>query len=152
MDSLGDRARHTNTETMSQLPPWEEIEHTADWALRVRGGDLAALFENAALGMLSLMGGEIEAGGRYQRTITLQAPDRIVLLVDWLNELLYFIESDEVLLDEIDVRQVTDTLLKATVRGGRSRNPRRQIKAASYHNLTIREVPTGYETEIVFDV
>lgn len=149
---MGDRARHINDKTMLQLPPWEEIEHTADWALRVRGRDLAALFENAARGMLSLMGGEIEEGEPYRRTITLQAPDRIVLLVDWLNELLYVMESDEVLLDEITIGRLTNTTLEAEVRGGRSRNPRRQIKAASYHNLTIQDVPAGYETVIVFDV
>jgi SHS2 domain-containing protein len=151
LDLLGDRARHINNKTMSP-PPWEEIEHTADWALRVRGRDLAALFENAARGMLSLMGGEIEAGETYRRTITLQAPDRIVLLVDWLNELLYVMESDEVLLDTIDIRRLTDTTLEAEVRGGRSRNARQQIKAASYHNLAIQDVPAGYETVIVFDV
>jgi SHS2 domain-containing protein len=149
---MGDRARHINNKTMPQPPPWEEIEHTADWALRVRGHDLAALFENAARGMLSLMGGEIEAGEPYRRTITLQAPDRIVLLVDWLNELLYVMESDEVLLDAIDIRRLTDTVLEAEVRGGHSRNARRQIKAASYHNLAIQDVPAGYETVIVFDV
>ena len=137
---------------MPELPPWEEIEHTADWALHVRGQNLAALFENAARGMLSLIGGEIEAGEPYRRAIMLQAPDRIVLLVDWLNELLYFMESDGILFDEIDVRLPTDTTLEAEVRGGRGRDLRRHVKAASYHNLAIQDVPAGYETVIVFDV
>ena len=36
------------------LPPWEEVEHTADVALLVRGVTLAELFANAARGMLNL--------------------------------------------------------------------------------------------------
>jgi SHS2 domain-containing protein len=137
---------------MPNPPPWEEIDHTADWALRVRGRDLAALFENAARGMMSLIGGEADPGEPYQRTITLQAPDKIVLLVDWLNELLYFIENDDVLLTEITVRRLTDTALEAEVRGGRGRHLRRPIKAATYHHLAIQHTPTGFQTVIVFDV
>ena len=103
-------------------PPWEEIDHTADWALRVTGRSLPALFENAARGMLSLIGGEVGPGQPYRRTITLQAPDRIVLLVDWLNELLYFMENDDVLFTEIGVRRLADTALEAQVSGGPGRN------------------------------
>ena len=64
-------------------PPWEEVDHTADWALRVRGGDLRALFENAARGMISLIGGEAVAGAHeIERRIDLSAPDLETLLVE----------------------------------------------------------------------
>ena len=33
-----------------------ELDHTADWALRVQGTDLADLLEQAAAGMLALAG------------------------------------------------------------------------------------------------
>jgi SHS2 domain-containing protein len=137
---------------MPDSPPWEEVDHTADWALRVTGRSLPALFENAARGMMSLLGGEADPGVPYQRAIRLQAPDRVILLVDWLNELLYFIESDGILFTEINVRRLVDTTLEAEVRGGRGRHLRRHIKAATYHQLAIRDTPTGYETVIVFDV
>ena len=37
------------------------VEHTADWALRVRGRDLAELFANAAEGMAYLLAGDLSA-------------------------------------------------------------------------------------------
>ena len=55
---------------------WEEIPHTADWALRIRGEDLRSLFENAARGMASLIGGEAGADAETLRCdIALDAPD-----------------------------------------------------------------------------
>ena len=40
------------TEAIEEI---EEIEHTADLAIRVRGRDLSQLFANAARGMFGLM-------------------------------------------------------------------------------------------------
>jgi SHS2 domain-containing protein len=40
---------------LTQAKSFEEIEHTADWAYRVRGKNLAQLFIQAALGLNSLV-------------------------------------------------------------------------------------------------
>jgi SHS2 domain-containing protein len=135
------------------LPAWEEIEHTADWALRVRGEDLRALFENAARGMVSLIGGEASpAGAVIHRTISLHAPDWEILLVDWLTELLYLIEDQQVVFTHIAVHHVADFALEAEVTGRTNGRFDKYIKAVTYHNLAIRQTDTGYETAIVFDV
>ncbi len=133
-------------------PPWEEINHTADWALRVRGDDLTALFENAARGMVSLLGDAPASAITIQQTITLQAPDLETLLVDWLTELLYLIDEGNTL-DVIRVVRVEGLMLEAEVRGGPVTEPfRKEIKAVTYHMLAIQKTDAGYETVIVFDV
>ena len=96
------------------LQPWQETEHTADLALRVRGEDLPALFRHAALGMLSLLGGRIQPGqSAFRQSFRLQAPDWETLLVDWLNELLYLIEEKKVFFSDIVVHRVSDLTLDA---------------------------------------
>ena len=64
---------------------YEEIEHTADWALRVRGADLPTLFSNAALGMMELAGVRTENTAGESRKIELTADDMETLLVDWAS-------------------------------------------------------------------
>lgn len=135
------------------LSAWEEIEHTADWALRVRGEDLRALFENAARGMVSMIGGEASpTGSVVHETFSLQAPDWEILLVDWLTELLYLIEDRQVVFTHITVHRVADFALEAEVIGRANGRYDKYIKAVTYHNLAIRRTEAGYETVIVFDV
>jgi SHS2 domain-containing protein len=134
-------------------PPWEEIDHTADWALRVRGADLRALFEHAALGMMSLLGDVPPAEVTLHETIQAQASDAESLLVKWLSELLYLIEQQGVVFSEIHVSRADGTALVAEVGGGRPSRPlRKHIKAVTYNMLAIRSTDLGFETTIVFDV
>jgi SHS2 domain-containing protein len=135
------------------LPPWEEIDHTADWALRVRGKDQRELFEHAARGMMSLLGdiGPTEVTGRHQ--ISLQAADEEALLVKWLTELLYLVENEGMVFSEIRIPRADETSLDAEVAGGPpSEELRKHIKAVTYHLLDIQTTDQGVETVIVFDV
>ena len=135
------------------MQPWEEIEHTADWALHVRGSDLRALFENAARGMCALMGGHPAAGeDMVSQSFSLAAPDWETLFVDWLSELVYLVEDQELVLHTIDVAAVENYALTAHVSGTPGREFFKHIKAVTYHDLAIRCSPEGCETVVVFDV
>jgi SHS2 domain-containing protein len=132
---------------------WEEIPHTADLSLRVWGKDLRALFENAARGMLDLMGGiPIENLPVSEKFYSLHAPDWETLLVDWLTELLYLAEDGEVLVGAVDVIEVDDLCLRASVSGWPDGRYDKLIKAVTYHDLSIVSTERGYEVVIVFDV
>ena len=41
---------------LEERPPFEILEHTADIGLRAHGESMEALFENAAAGMLEILG------------------------------------------------------------------------------------------------
>jgi SHS2 domain-containing protein len=134
-------------------PPWEEIPHTADWALRVRGEDLRSLFENAARGMAELIGGEGSPGAETVHSeFSLDAPDLEILLVDWLTELLVMVEDEGTFFTEIGVSEVADLTLRARVAARPGGAFTKHIKAVTYHNLEIRRTEQGFETTIVFDV
>ena len=154
-------------------PRFEEVSHTADWALRVRGATLAELFAHAAEGMYSLVGGRVAEGApRITREVSLAAPDVESLLVAWLNELLYLTESEAYMFDTFEMRDLGGAIridlpspqsgifdgksggnrLVARVTGGRAAGLKKQIKATTFHNLRIATTKDGLETTIVFDV
>jgi SHS2 domain-containing protein len=131
---------------------WEEVEHTADWALRVWGDDLRDLFVNAARGMLSLMGGQLVGDDLRRTHISLTAPDAETLLVEWLNELIYLTEEKGLFVTQIEVGQIDERALEAEVTGGQATDLTKYVKAATYHALAIERTPSGYRTVVVFDV
>lgn len=141
---------------MQSMTEWKDVcvvEHTADWALRVRGSDLAALMSNAATGLAGLLV-ESPAGVPFdeERHITVEALDVESLLVAWLEELAYWAEKETLVWGRVDVLCATPCHLEATVAGGRVRRLDRHIKAVTYHNLRIVETEAGFEATVVFDV
>ncbi len=130
----------------------EEIEHTADLAIRVRGSDLAELFVNAARGMFGLMMGEQPVEPSVQREIELQAYDVETLLVDWLGELLYLNETYGEAYRDYQIQAISSTSLKGVVWGGPVKGQREHIKAVTFNELEIQQSERGFETSIVFDV
>ncbi len=132
---------------------FEEVEHTGDWAFRARGVDLKQLFANAAGAMfelqLRLPPPPAEA---VERQVEVTGFDRETLLVNWLNELLYLQEKYGEIYREFDLQEISDTRLRARLRGQRSAGAARVIKAVTFHGLEIKRVAEGWEATVVVDV
>jgi SHS2 domain-containing protein len=131
---------------------FEEIEHTADWAIRVRGKTIESLFENAALGMLRLMQASSRPGDAKIKQIELEAIDKETLLVAWLEELLFNIETNDVNFTDIKVHQVKNGHLSASVRETPLAEMIKEIKAVTFFDLKIEVMDDGFITTLVFDV
>lgn len=137
----------------ASLPPFEAVEHTADWALRVRGSDFARLLQNAAVGMATLLVETLQAVPRQEeRTVQVEAFDRESMLVEWLGELAYLAEREGMVFPEIELEEAGPELVRAHLRGGRPPELLKHIKAVTYHNLEVVETAEGLEATIVFDV
>jgi SHS2 domain-containing protein len=132
---------------------FEVIEHTADWSIRVKGHDLLELFKHAAEGLSTLMAGDLDALPQdVEHSLELAAHDVESLLVDWLSELAYWAEMEQIVFCCFDMLEVTQTNLSAVVRGGLAEELHKHIKAVTYHNLKVIQGAKGWETTIVFDV
>ena len=132
---------------------FEEVEHIADLALRVRGGDRPELFANAAEGMFSLIGDcRRVLPAQCEDEICLEAPDEETLLIDWLNELLYLSEARGAIYFSFEVRSLTLTSLVARVGGNPPTYREQEVKSATFHDLDLSETADGFEATIVFDV
>lgn len=135
---------------------YELFEHTADIGLRVLAKDLGSLFEEAAMALVSLMVANPESVQPVQEVaFRLSAPRLDDLLFDWLAEMLYTFAARHLLLAEFHVRIVQDTLT-ATARGepvDRSRHQlAMEVKAITYHGLTVRREGDGWLAEVIVDI
>ena len=132
---------------------FEEVEHTADKALRIVGINLKELMISAAQGMTQLMVGDLsKISNKIKKSIEMQAVDAESLLVEWLSELAYWAETEMLVFKKFEVTDITATRLEATVWGATVSELEKHIKAVTYHNLEIRQTPKGLEATVVFDV
>ena len=127
---------------------------TADMAFAAYGRTLDELFANAAKAVTSIMfEGEIEQ--RVVRKMELEEKEDIVLLQKWLSEIVYLHDSERLLFSRFDVR--TDGRhLNATIYGEKY-DPKRHkfiidIKAVTYHKMSIDKTKEGYMCTVVVDV
>jgi len=127
-----------------------EISHTSDLAMWVCGDDLSDLMRNAADGMFALMGLVDEKGSVTSFDLKIPPGEVESLLVDYLNELLFYLDQ-EIVLRLINAKIDEDGLamqMQATKLAGRDR----YIKAATFHDLSLKETEKGLTAVIVFDV
>jgi SHS2 domain-containing protein len=135
----------------SALPPFEELEHVADVALRVLGRDWGELLVNAAVGMFNLIAHADGAPLSSEHHISLTAEDSETLLVDWLSELLYLHEMEGEVYFEFEMITTSPTSLRAIARGTDQWSPGTVIKAVTFNDLQISSTDSGLAVTIVFD-
>ena len=129
---------------------YEEIEHTADWALRIWAQDFPGLLCQATKGMYHLMGA---VPGEPAGTGLLEAAgsDPETLLVSYLSEVLHLGE-DEGLMIEPAAPVLDGYKIQLRVRLFHIAAQEKEIKAVTYHQLVVKDVAGGLETTVVFDV
>ncbi len=142
---------------------WQTTEHTGDLAIEVEAPSLLDLFATSAFALAGVLAGEEsgrppaqpQSGGADWHDLELDAPDREALLVEWLRELLYIQMSEEALLARSEVRELSDTALKARaafVPVSNGRRIERELKAVTYHGLEVGRHGDGWQARIVFDI
>jgi SHS2 domain-containing protein len=150
--AAGEAMKQAPTER-DRAPDFEVVEHTADWALRIHGRDLKQLFTNAARGMASLLVADpSHLATNERRQLDLEAFDTETLLVDWLGELAFLAEEEQLVFHQFELREMSDRRLSAVIVGGRAERLDKHIKAVTYHNLEIVTTDTGLTATVVFDV
>ncbi len=136
---------------MNTASGFQEIEHTADWALKVWAPDMKSLLQTAAQGMNALAEVQLEFHQPVTRSVELEAFDRESLLVTFLSELLYLQEQEWIAFDRFEI-SLDGYHLKATLTGGSIQSLKKEIKAVTYHELAVVETEIGLEVVVVFDV
>lgn len=130
---------------------FEEIPHTADWAVHVWAEDLPGLLAESARAMDSLAGVVAASSPRAQRTLSLEAPDRESMLVAFLSELLFLEEHEHLAFDSFQFHLGPERA-EIEMEGRPVVSVEKSIKAVTWHDLKIEETGKGLEARIVFDV
>ena len=135
---------------------FEIIDHTADVAIAAYGADLKKAFTNAAFGMFSIMTDIDKVNETVMRDVEVTADEMKVLLVSWLNELLFICEVEKFLFKKFDILELDGTRIVAKCYGEKI-DPKRhrintEIKAATYHMTQIEEKRDGVRIQVLFDI
>jgi len=134
----------------------EVFEHTADLGLRIRAGDLATLFVEAAEALFSAIVEDLASVRASQQIqIELTADEREYLLFDWLNELLFRYETEHLLFGRFEVH-LDEAGLHGIAWGeplDRDRHAlSHEVKAITYHELKVEQTPDGWLAELIVDI
>lgn len=136
------------------------LEHTADVGFEVEAASPAEVFEAAASALLRVIfESELPQRGRRTVRLVLQATDLEALLVRWLDELIYLVQTR----GDVPVR--TRVRLSAAPQGPRLEAELEllpfeavadrfagEVKAATYHGLKLKKTETGWTASVILDV
>ena len=132
------------------------IEHTADIGIEVVASDAQGIFVNSGLAVFDMMFGLESIARKQRRVLEVTGGDLAELLVAWLNELLYVYAVDRMLFCEFADVELHEERFRATGIGEEF-DPERhrvqmEIKAATYHGLSLESKEGLWKTKIIFDV
>jgi len=138
---------------------YEILDHTADIGLHIEAGSLNELFAEAGRALMAVLVANPEAiEARQTEQVDVTAETLDYLLVDWLSLLLRRFELEGKLYQHFDVQVDTaSTHLSATLQGEQLDLQRhrveQEVKAVTYHNLTVQTGPDGrWTAEVILDV
>jgi len=139
------------------VKPYELIDHTSDIRIRACGESLEQLFENMALGIFEQVADLAKVTGQQKKKITVEAADAEELLIEWLNELLYLSSVKKYVFKTFKVKTILyRQKLEAEAYGlkltkkNQSEILKREIIAATYHQLKIIQENGNYIAEVIF--
>jgi protein archease len=135
---------------------FEIVDHTADVGIIAYGKDIEELFCNAALALFSLITEPESIQEKSHLDLKVSSDERDSLLVEWLNELIYFFDAKHILFNRFDIESLTQNELRATCHGEdfdpMKHKIKRGIKAATYHMLRLDKNNDGYKAQVILDI
>jgi SHS2 domain-containing protein len=133
---------------------YEILEHTADVGVRATGASIEEAFEQATIGLFTIVGAWRPDGGERVE-VTVEAGDLGALLVDWLSDALYLHDARDALVTGVEVERVAEGRATGAVslapRGDRDLAGT-QVKAITYHQLEVAETAEGWTARVYVDV
>jgi SHS2 domain-containing protein len=132
------------------------FDHTADLGVEITGASLEEVYTGAAGALFDLLTDLSAVRESEERTLTVEGEGPDDLLVNFLRELLYSWNGEGFLMKQCEVLEAAPRRLTAVLRGETYDPARHQIrmeiKAATYHQASIRRTATGWMGRVVFDV
>jgi SHS2 domain-containing protein len=132
------------------------IEHTADMGIEARAGSCRELLEAMARGLTALIFGDSPVGATVSSKIEVHAEDRVELLVAWLNEVVYWCETNNLVPATFRIEAAADDELLATISGepfdAERHSLEHQVKSVTYHQACLEETADGWYGRVYVDL
>lgn len=138
------------------MKKFEFIDHTADIGFVVFGEDLKRLFENAGEAFFTVITDLEKVRRTTERKIEIKGESLERLMVDWLNELLYLHEVENLLFSQFEVETVNEKGLKARAKGEpfeEGRHPiKTEVKAVTFHQIQVKQEDGLWRARVILDL
>ena len=129
-----------------RIPRWEHFVHGADIGVRGIGRTLDEAFEQAALALTAVVVLPERVRSEERVTIGCEAADREVLLVDWLNAIVFEMATRRLLFGRFEVH-IADGRLTGEAFGERvdpvRHEPAVEVKGATFTSLAVAHRDDG---------
>jgi SHS2 domain-containing protein len=129
---------------------------TADVAFVAHGKDLNELFANSALAMFEVMVNTRQIKPKIEKKIKVKTEDLKSLLFSWLNELLVYVDGENLAFSKFDV-EINEKKyeLVAKCKGEeinrKKHETRTAVKSCTYHQMKI-EKRKEWSAQVILDI
>jgi SHS2 domain-containing protein len=140
------------------MPNYRFLEgiSVADLAFEATGKDLNALFENAALAVLVSQADITTVDAKVAKKVVLENADVGQLLFDFLNEIIYFKDAEQLIFKTVKVAITGTYKLVAELKGEKIDLKKHKLgndlKAVTMHQFKVEQAKTGWKCRAVIDI
>lgn len=138
-----------------ETPLYRELEHTGDIGIEVSARTRSELFRRAALALAALLVETSTVAAKELHMLQISANDDVAMLHDLLSELLQLFAADGFIWRNVVVEE-SPGALQVIVEGeyfdSERHSSRGEIKAVTYHQMSVEELANEWRARIIFDV
>ncbi len=137
---------------------YEYLDHTADLKIRAHGSNLEEAFVNTAVAAFDFLTDTSRVAKKLEKKVSIKANRVESLLYDFLEELLFMLDTDGLIVSEIkDLKIIQDKdefSLQCSALGDSYKNYeiKGNIKSVTYSEMKIEKTKDTYVIEVVLDI
>ncbi len=143
---------------MKSEKKFEFFDVTADVGYRAYGKTMEESFQNAGLAMFEVMTDTSLIDPTILKEIKIESEDPVALLYDWLSELLFIHDAENMIFSDFEVNIIQKThesySLKGKARGESIRlnkhEIRDEVKAVTFHLMKVKK-NKRYQVQVILD-
>ncbi len=132
------------------------LEHTADMGMAIEGDDLDDFFLQAALGLMAILVEGEKPRRKQERMVEVAGEDLEELLVNWMNEILFLLQTQGFFPAVFHIEKAETHRLLARIEGDAFDPLRhrleREVKAVTYHLLQVEERDGCWRARVFVDL
>jgi len=138
------------------MKSYKLLNHTADIGIEVWGKTKKELFANTVESMFDLIVDLTGINNVNEKVVAIKGADAEDLLVNFLREALYLFNGKRWLVKKCKILELTAGQIVAQLQGepydSDKHQLKKEIKAVTYHGLSIKKTARGWKGKVIFDV
>jgi len=135
---------------------FELLEHTSDVGILARGANREEALIAASHALASILVDPAAFRPVEERYFRAPGSDEAAQIVNWLNEILFFFDTEGIVFVEFAIDSWTSHEITGRAKGERFDAERHElrtgVKAATYHQFESHMIPGGWELRVFVDV